>query len=78
MENLDVLDEQGNKTGEIKSRDEIHEKGLWHRTVHIWVVNDNKDVLMQLRSPEKRVTQISGQHQHQDICQQEMKVRKEQ
>ena len=54
MENIDVLDEQGNKTGEIKSRDDVHEKGLWHRTVHIWVINDNKDVLMQLRSPEKK------------------------
>lgn len=54
MEYIDVLDENGNKTGEIKSREEVHKKGLWHRTVHIWVVNSNKDILMQLRSPEKK------------------------
>lgn len=54
MEYIDVLDENGNKTGEIKSREEVHEKGLWHRTVHIWVVNSNKDILMQLRSPQKK------------------------
>ena len=54
MENLDVLDNQGNKTGEIKSRDEVHKKGLWHRTVHIWIINSNNDILMQLRSPEKK------------------------
>ena len=54
MENLDVLDNQGNKTGEIKSRDEVHKKGLWHRTVHIWIINSNNDILMQLRSQEKK------------------------
>lgn len=54
MEYIDVLDENGNKTGEIKSREEVHKKGIWHRTVHIWVVNSNKDILMQLRSPEKK------------------------
>lgn len=54
MEYIDVLDENGNKTGETKSREEVHKQGLWHRTVHIWVVNSNKEILMQLRSPEKK------------------------
>ncbi len=54
MENIDILDENGNKTGEILSREETHKKGLWHKAVHIWLVNDNNEILMQRRSPEKK------------------------
>lgn len=53
MENIDVLDEMGNKTGEVKSREEVHQKGLWHKTVHMYVINNKKEILMQKRSPEK-------------------------
>ncbi|MES2408683.1 MAG: NUDIX domain-containing protein [Patescibacteria group bacterium] len=54
MEYLDVLDEKGNKTGESKSKPEIHEKGFWHRTVHIWLMNSKKELLLQLRSKTKK------------------------
>ena len=47
MENIDIVDELGNKTGEVKSREEVHEKGLLHKTVHIFVINNKKDILMQ-------------------------------
>ncbi len=30
MEYLDILDENGNKTGQKKSRKEVHSKGYWH------------------------------------------------
>ena len=33
MEYIDVLDENGVKTGEILSRREIHKRGLWHRAI---------------------------------------------
>lgn len=49
MEYLDVLDENGNKTGEAKPKKEVHDKGLWHRTVHIWFLNSKGDLLLQLR-----------------------------
>ena len=48
-EYYDILDENGNKTGEAKSASEVHEKELWHGGVHIWIVNDNNEVLMQKR-----------------------------
>lgn len=54
MENIDIVDEFGNKTGEIKSREEVHEKGLLHKTVHIFVINSKKNILMQRRSLEKK------------------------
>ena len=32
---IDVLDENGNKTGEVETKEEIYKRGLWHRSVHI-------------------------------------------
>lgn len=55
MEYLDVLDENGNKTGEKKTRKEIHSKGYWHKGVHIWIINSKKELLVQRRSANKDV-----------------------
>lgn len=30
---IDVLDENGIKTGQILPRKEVHQKGLWHRII---------------------------------------------
>jgi 8-oxo-dGTP diphosphatase len=50
---FDILDEQGNKTGKIKARSEVHRDGDWHKSIHIWIVNDKDEILMQRRSPNK-------------------------
>ena len=50
---IDVLDENGIKTGEILTRNEIHKKGLWHRAIVVAIVNENNEVLMQQRSYKK-------------------------
>ena len=50
---IDVLDENGIKTGEILSRSEIHKRGLWHKVIVIAIVNENNQVLMQQRSYNK-------------------------
>lgn len=55
MEYLDILDERGNKTGEIKPRKEVHSKGYWHKGVHIWIINSKKELLVQRRSANKDV-----------------------
>lgn len=52
-EYFDVLDENGNKTRKIKLRNEVHRDGNWHKSVHIWILNDNGDVLLQRRCPTK-------------------------
>mmetsp|Transcript_12467 Transcript_12467/g.31613 ORF Transcript_12467/g.31613 Transcript_12467/m.31613 type:complete len:194 (+) Transcript_12467:405-986(+) len=53
-EYLDVLDENGNMTGERKLRAHVHRDGDWHRTVHIWIFNaDRTQVLVQQRSKAK-------------------------
>ena len=52
-EYFDVLDENGNKTGKTKLRSEVHRDGDWHKSVHIWILNDKGDVLLQRRCPTK-------------------------
>jgi isopentenyl-diphosphate delta-isomerase type 1 len=53
MEYFDVLDESGNSTGITKPRTEVHKDGDWHRAVHIWILNDKNELLLQKRSPNK-------------------------
>lgn len=50
---LDVLDENGIKTGQILPRKEVHKQGLWHRIIVIAIVNEKNQILMQQRSSNK-------------------------
>lgn len=49
-EYFDVLDERGNKTGQIKLRIEVHHDGDWHRAADIAIVNSVGEILLQKRS----------------------------
>ncbi len=56
MEILDLCDEKGMPTGETADRSVVHEKGLRHRTAHVWIirsVNGRVQVLLQKRSMDK-------------------------
>lgn len=53
---FDIVDENGNPTGKTVIRHIAHEKGILHRTAHVWVIQrggDRTDVLLQRRSAEK-------------------------
>ena len=52
MELIDVIDENGNSTGEVLTRKEIHKQNKLHWEVVIIVVNNHNEVLIQ--SKEKR------------------------
>lgn len=52
-EYIDVLNENGIKTGEVMTRKEIHKKGLWHRAIVVAIINKKNEVLLQQRSPSK-------------------------
>ena len=54
MELLDVVDKNGNYTGEIVERKKAQELGLLHWEVIIIVVNDRKQILLQKRSANKK------------------------
>ena len=54
MEYIDIFDENNNSTGEIKEKAKAHEDGNFHRTAHVWIINDKKELLLQKRSNSKK------------------------
>ena len=60
MENLDIYDEYMNKIG-TESRDIVHRNGLWHKTVHCWMYDENGNIYFQIRADSgKLYTTASG------------------
>ena len=55
MESFDVLNEYGEFTGKIATREECHKKGLWHRAVYAFIIDNNGNVLLQKRSANKKL-----------------------
>ena len=55
MELLDVLDENGELTGQKEDRMTVHQENLWHIHVGIWIMNEKGELLFQKRSPNKKV-----------------------
>lgn len=47
---LEVHDSSGNPTGVIKSYDDIHRDGDWHKSAHVWLINSKGQILLQRRS----------------------------
>ena len=54
MEYIDIFDDNNIPTGEIKEKTQAHEEGNFHRTAHIWIINNNKELLLQKRSATKK------------------------
>lgn len=50
---LDILDENGNYTGQSRSKKLIHQKGYFHPTVHVWIFDQTGQVLLQKRADGK-------------------------
>ena len=48
---FEVLDEQGHKTGEILDRETIHDRELWHEAVNVLIIDEQGNLLVQLRGP---------------------------
>lgn len=49
-ERIDILNADGTFAGYDRGRTEVHAKGFWHRTVHIWAFDKDGRVVFQLRS----------------------------
>lgn len=54
-EKFDVLNEKGKYTGRVESREMCHKDGLWHKAVAVFVINSKGQVLLQKRSPNKKL-----------------------
>ncbi|WP_228235743.1 NUDIX hydrolase [Allomuricauda sp. M10] len=52
-EYVDILDEQGNPTGQSCLKSEAHRKGLLHPTIHVWLYTKDGRVLIQQRGKHK-------------------------
>ena len=52
---LEVYSTVGTKTGQKKSKSEIHRKGLYHSTVHVWIFTEEGNILIQKRSKKKEL-----------------------
>lgn len=50
---IDVLDENGVKTGRVVSRYEVHKEGLWHRIAAIAIIDGQDRILLQQRANGK-------------------------
>ena len=55
VEIWDVLDEDGNITGNTINKDEgiMMPKGMYHQGADVWILNSKKEILIQKRAPQK-------------------------
>lgn len=51
----DLLDENGNRTGEVMQAGEPIPEGRYHKGADVWIVNSKNEILIQKRSPSKRL-----------------------
>lgn len=51
---LDIVDMDGQPTGERVDKSIVHHNGLWHRDVHVWVTNGTH-LLEQQRTWDKKI-----------------------
>ena len=52
-EYLDIYDSQGNTLHQTMSRKDVHQTGNWHKTTHVWIINDAGEMLLQKRALTK-------------------------
>jgi len=50
---VDILDEDGNYTGKTCLKSEVHQKGLFHPTIHVWFYTTKGEMLFQKRAHDK-------------------------
>ncbi len=55
MEYIDILDQDGNPTGDVKDRATVHREGLWHRTSRGWIMNNSRELLIHRRGLKAEV-----------------------
>lgn len=54
MEIIDYYDKENDKKLGENDRKYVHDNNLWHREVAVWVINKEKKILLQRRSPKKK------------------------
>lgn len=52
---IDIVDEHGNLTGKSARKSEIHSKGYYHNTAHLWLFTSEGKILLQQRAASKLI-----------------------
>jgi isopentenyl-diphosphate Delta-isomerase len=50
---IDVLNSDGTPTGMIRWKSDVHRDGLWHLSVHTWIVTPDRKLILQRRARTK-------------------------
>ena len=53
----EIIDEynlRGEKIG-VVDKSIAHEKGLWHKSIHVWIINSKNQILLQYRCKDKNL-----------------------
>ena len=50
-----ILNEKGEYTGKVETREKCHKEGLWHKAVVVFIINSKGQVLLQRRSLNKKM-----------------------
>lgn len=53
-EMIDEYNHIGEKIG-IVDKEVAHKEGLWHKAIHVWILNDKNEILLQYRCAEKKL-----------------------
>lgn len=56
MEIWDILDENGNKTGNIIQKGAEFPNGFYHQSADVWIINSENKILIQKRAPQKKLS----------------------
>ncbi len=55
MEYIDIVTKEGKPTGKSELKSIIHQKGYYHHTAHLWLYNDEGEILLSQRSAKKTI-----------------------
>lgn len=58
---LDFYDKDMNFMG-VESRENVHKNGLWHKTVHCWLYDENGNIYFQIRTDTRTLYTTASGH----------------
>ena len=54
MEYIDIYDKNAIKLERKEDKELVHKNGLLHKTIHLWIINDKNELLLQRRSYDNK------------------------
>lgn len=54
-EYIDIVTKEGKPTGKSAPKSEVHSKGYYHHTAHVWLYTKSREILLSQRSASKTI-----------------------